>query len=135
VVWRQAPDCGSVHRQDSSLHGGPEGARQTCSMHVTHVNQLITPHGITIARSSVADPDPSHPYVFGYGMFLGLLDPDPLVRGTDQDLPVFGHPGSRSVSKRSGSGSFFHQAKIVRKSISQRQLSADPDPYQNVMDL
>jgi hypothetical protein len=88
VVWRQqALDCGSVHRRDSSLHveaEGPEGARQTCSMHVTPVNQLITPHGITIAKSSVPDP-----YVFGYGVFLGLLDPDPLVRGTDPDPPIF----------------------------------------------
>ncbi len=46
--------------------------------------------------SSVADPDPdlSDPY------FLGLrdLDTDPLV-------------------KRYGSGSFFHQAKIVKKTL------------------
>jgi hypothetical protein len=32
--------------------------------------------------------------------FLGLLDPDPLVRGTDP-----------------GSGSFYHQAKIVNKTL------------------
>ncbi len=109
-------------------------------------------------ESSVADPDPSDPYVFG-------------------------PPGS--VSQRSGTGSVYHQAKIARKtlfcdifltfylwkwckctfkrkkhsfkkkiiffsfllvswrsmtkiagsaSISQRNSSADPDPYQNVMD-
>jgi serine/threonine protein kinase len=37
-------------------------------------------------------------------VFLGLLDPDPdLVRGMDPD--------------GSGSGSFYHQAKIVRKTL------------------
>jgi hypothetical protein len=30
----------------------------------------------------VADPDPQDPYP----MFLGLLNPDPLVQGTDPDL-------------------------------------------------
>ncbi len=30
----------------------------------------------------VGDPDPSDPYVFG------LLDPDPLVRGTDPDPSI-----------------------------------------------
>jgi hypothetical protein len=42
-------------------------------------------------------------------MFLGLLDPDPdpLVRGTYE---------SGSVSK-SRSGSFYHQAKKVRKTL------------------
>ncbi len=34
-------------------------------------------------------------------MFLGLLDPDP----------------ARSISKRHGSGSFYHQAKIERKTV------------------
>jgi hypothetical protein len=44
--------------------------------------------------SSVADPDPSDPYVFG-------------------------PPGSGSISQRYGSGSrsFYHQAKIVRKTL------------------
>ncbi len=44
--------------------------------------------------TSVADPDPSDPYVFG-------------------------PPGSGSISQRygSGSGSFYHQAKIVRKAL------------------
>jgi hypothetical protein len=45
-------------------------------------------------KSSVADPDPSDPYVFG-------------------------PPGSGSARQRygSGSGSFYHQAKIVRKTL------------------
>jgi len=38
-----------------------------------------------------------------------IADPDP-------DPYVFGPPGSRSISKRYGSGSFYHQAKIVKKS-------------------
>ncbi len=37
------------------------------------------------------------------GMFLVLLDPDPLVRGTG------------SISQRYGSGSFYHQAIIVMR--------------------
>ncbi len=45
---------------------------------------------------SVADPDPN-------------TDPDP------SDPYVFGPPGSGSISQRHGSGSFYHQAKIVRK--------------------
>jgi|LakMenE01Jun11ns_1017448.scaffolds.fasta_scaffold9867661_2 hypothetical protein len=56
-------------------------------------------------------------------MFLGLPDTDPvtLVRGMDPDpdpaldpdpVPhVFGPPGS-------GSGSFYHHAKIVRKTLT-----------------
>ena len=56
-------------------------------------------------------------------MFLGLPDTDPvtLVRGMDPDpdpaldpdpVPhVFGAPGS-------GSGSFYHHAKIVRKTLT-----------------
>jgi hypothetical protein len=46
---------------------------------------------------------------------LQLADPDP------SDSYVFGPPGSRSrsISQRygSGSGSFYHQAKIVRKTL------------------
>ncbi len=44
-------------------------------------------------------------------MFLGLPDPDP------PDPHVFGPPGSGSTSQRYGSGSFYHQAKIVRKPL------------------
>ncbi len=43
-------------------------------------------------RASVGDPDPGNPYVFG-------------------------PPGSGSFSKRYGSGSFYHQTKIVRKTL------------------
>ena len=50
------------------------------------------------ALSSVADPNPN------------LDSPDPHV---------FGPPGSGSISQRygPGSGSFYHQAKIVRKTL------------------
>ncbi len=49
---------------------------------------------IRIQKSSVADPDPLDPYVFGPS-------------------------GSGSISQRYGSkfGSFYHQAKIVRKTL------------------
>jgi hypothetical protein len=33
------------------------------------------------------------------------------------DPHVFGPPGSGSISQRYGSGSFFHQAKIIRKTL------------------
>jgi hypothetical protein len=52
--------------------------------------------GTKILCSSVADPDPEDLYV------LGLLNPDPLVRGMDPDP---------------SSGSFFHQEKIVSKNL------------------
>jgi hypothetical protein len=39
------------------------------------------------------------------------VDPDP------EDPYVFGHPGSGSVSQRYGSGSSYHQEKIVRKTL------------------
>ncbi len=75
-----------------------------------------------------------------------VADPDPYV---------FGPPGSGSVSQRYGSGSFHHQAKIVRKTLKKffvgslkvsdensririqdpgslvRGVDPDPDPYQN----
>jgi hypothetical protein len=38
-------------------------------------------------------------------------DPDP------PDPHVFGPPGSGSTSQRYGSGSFYHHAKIVRKTL------------------
>jgi hypothetical protein len=51
-------------------------------------------------KSSVADPDPNQ-------------DPDP------SDPYVFGPPGSGSgsTSQSFGSGSSYHQAKIVRKTL------------------
>jgi hypothetical protein len=64
-------------------------------------------HGEQVG-TSVAVPDPSDPYDFRLldpdpsdPNDLGLLDPEPLVRG-------------------SGSGSFCHQAKIVRKTLIPR---------------
>jgi hypothetical protein len=48
---------------------------------------------------------------------ISVADPDP------PDPHVFGHPGSASVSisqrygSVSGSGSFYHHAKIVRKTL------------------
>jgi hypothetical protein len=44
-----------------------------------------------------------------YYRFSSVPDPDP------PDPHVFGPPGSGSISQRYGSGSFHHQAKIVRK--------------------
>jgi hypothetical protein len=46
--------------------------------------------------------------------FASVVDPE-----SDPDPYFFGPPGSRSISARygSGSGSFYHQAKIVRKTI------------------
>ncbi len=59
-----------------------------------------------MASISVADPhpDPPDPHVFG----LLDPDPDPLIRGMDPDPLVRYGSGS-------GSGSFYQQAKLVRK--------------------
>ncbi len=46
-------------------------------------------------------------YVLG-----SVPDPEP-----DPDPHVFGPPGSGSTSQRYGSGSFYHHAKIVRKTL------------------
>jgi hypothetical protein len=53
-------------------------------------------------------------YVVPYAV-SSVLDPDP----NPPDPNVFGPPGSGSISQRcgSGSGSFYHQAKIVRKTL------------------
>jgi hypothetical protein len=45
---------------------------------------------------------------------LYQYSPDP---NPDPDPHVFGPPGSGSISQRYGSGSFFHQAIIVRKTF------------------
>jgi hypothetical protein len=71
--------------------------------------------------------------VFRIHLFLGLMDPDPdpLVRGVDPypdpsiikqknfEPYVFGPPSSGSIRHRneSGSGSFYHQAKLGRKTL------------------
>jgi hypothetical protein len=59
------------------------------------------PKNMSIQWISIADPDPNP-------------NPDPL------DRHVFGLPGSGSTSQRygSGSGSFYHHAKIVKKPCS-----------------
>jgi hypothetical protein len=46
-------------------------------------------------------------YKQDYG-FSSVPDPDPHV---------FGPPGSESIRQRYGSGSFYHKAKIVRKTL------------------
>jgi hypothetical protein len=74
-------------------------------------------------------------------MFLGLLDPDPLVRGMD---PA---PDPSIISKSSKKNLYFYcfatsltlslkkyDVIFPSGSISQRHRSADPDPHQNVMD-
>jgi hypothetical protein len=45
------------------------------------------------------------------GVEVSVADPDP------PDPHVFGPPGSGSNSQRYGSGSFYHHAKIVRKTL------------------
>jgi hypothetical protein len=54
---------------------------------------MLANRNFSNAKSSVGDPD---------------LDSDP---------GVFGPPGSGSTSQRYGSGSFYHQAKKVRKPL------------------
>jgi hypothetical protein len=71
---------------------------------------------VHIHCTSVADPDPNP-------------DPDPL------DPRVFGSPGSgsESISQRygSGSGSFYHEAKLVRKTLISTVLGLDFLPSEN----
>jgi hypothetical protein len=56
-------------------------------------------------------------------MFLGLMEPDPLVRGSfadpdPSDLYVFGPPGSGSINQRYGMDPDpSHLAKKVRKTL------------------
>jgi hypothetical protein len=47
-------------------------------------------------------------------VFTSVADPDP---NPDPDPHVFGPPGSGSTSQRYGSGSVYHHAKIVRKTL------------------
>jgi hypothetical protein len=51
--------------------------------------------------------------IFLYIIFYSVADPDP------SDPYVLGPPGSGSASQRygSGSGSFYHQAKILGKTL------------------
>ncbi len=90
------------------------------------------------AEGSVADPDPSDPYVFEPpgSRFGSIYHQAKIVRKTwfvtfffflslknDWNVPCFLLASWRSMRKIAGSGS-----------ISQRHESADPDPYQNVID-
>ncbi len=60
--------------------------------HCEASRHVITWRLINVGRSSVADPDPLDPHVFG-------------------------PPGSGFISQRYGSESFYHQAKIIRKTL------------------
>jgi hypothetical protein len=76
------------------------------NMHTLLYTSIYLSYTVPPVQCSVADPDPN-------------LDPDP------PDPLVFGPPGSGSgsISQRYGSGSgseygsFFHQVKIVRKTL------------------
>ena len=54
---------------------------------------------------------------YAHNCSVADLDPDPNPDPDSPDPRVFGPPGSGSISQRYGSGSrsFYHQAKIVRK--------------------
>ncbi len=56
--------------------------------------------------------------------FFGFLLVSRSVVDTDPSVPyVFGSPGAGSIGQRSGSGSFYYQAKIVRKTLIPSVLS------------
>jgi hypothetical protein len=60
---------------------------------------------------NAGSPPPTHPLIRKCRVLLALssvADPDPYV---------FGPPGSGSVSTMYGSRSFYHQAKIVKKTF------------------
>jgi hypothetical protein len=46
-----------------------------------------------------------------------FLDQPTSVADPNPDPHVFGPPGSGSISQNYGSGSFYHQAEIVRKTL------------------
>jgi hypothetical protein len=59
---------------------------------------------------------------YTYGVFietneLGLLLFSSSVPDPNPDPHVFGPPGSQFISQRSGSGSFYQQAKKVKKNL------------------
>ncbi len=101
-MTREAKRAAKVEKKLKILTGGYQ------SRAAGLIKQLT---GRQTCGSSVADPDPSDPYV------LDLLDPDP----DPSDPYFFGPPGSESesISQRygSGSGTFYHQAKIERKTL------------------
>jgi hypothetical protein len=54
---------------------------------------------------------PGEPCAKQSTVFCSVPDTDP------PDPHVYGPPGSGSISQRYGSGSFYHQARIARKSL------------------
>jgi hypothetical protein len=64
----------------------------------------------------VADPDISQDSVACFLVNIIYVQVTSSVMDPDPDL-VFGPPGSESISQRYGPGSFYHQAKIVRKTL------------------
>ncbi len=68
------------------------------------------------AEESSSDDEPEKvEYMYLPVLVSSVTDPNP----DPPDPHVFGPPGSRSTSQRygSGSGSFCHKAKIVRKTL------------------
>jgi hypothetical protein len=91
-MWTRIPNTAGIidHRlRDQSLSYPKTVPKKGVGASILRGRELTLP-----LQSSVADPDPSDPYVFG-------------------------PPGSLSgsISQRYGSGSFYHQAKIVRKTL------------------
>jgi hypothetical protein len=53
----------------------------------------------------------------GQGKLLAYQEPVLRGSGSEGSMYVFRPPGSGSISQRYGSGFFYHQAKIVRKTL------------------
>jgi hypothetical protein len=66
--------------------------------------------GLEKTRVFLLKPHPVGFYGF-FGVFFSVADPDP------PDPYVFGPSGSTSQRYGSGSGSFYHHTKIVRKTL------------------
>ena len=77
-----------------------------------HLKKLITIRWISISKE-VRKYKKTSQKIFKRFMITSVADPDP------PDPHVFGPPGSGSINQRygSGSGSFYHHAKIVRKTL------------------
>jgi hypothetical protein len=92
-LWHCSPDqpagnrtCISsctVRGARSAGHTPGSGTARPTSLQGTNRSPLLNAHNDKLSVAD-SDPDPSDPY----GMFLGLLypDPHPLVRGMDPDL-------------------------------------------------
>jgi len=69
---------------------------------------------VAVGASSLSSLRPPFRGLFRLKLYRGqqvVPDPDP------PDPNVFGPSGSGSISQRYGSGSFYHQAKLVRKTL------------------